>query len=117
MLLFVLCVLAFIVPIAAALRGRAYRGIYMAAALLGIVVGLFCWVMPSTLPPEYRMDLWNAMPEAQRRGSLFIAEYFRAIGAVLWIAAFGSVLGACLFRASTPRPLSGSSTEWEGSHE
>lgn len=105
MFVFVVCVLAFIVPIAAALAGRGYRGVYLAVALFGIVAGLFCWMLPSTLPPGYRMDLWNAMPAAQRQGALIIAEYFRAIGAVLWIAAFGSVLGACLFRATTPRPV------------
>ena len=92
-------VTAFIVPIVAAVRGHAYRGVYAAIALLALVVGVVCWFAPAAVPPVYDMAAWNAMPEAERRGSVFIAEYARTIGAVLFVGALGSVLGALLYRA------------------
>ena len=92
-------VLVFSAPIVGAARGRAYRGVYAAIALLALVVGVGCWLSPAMLPPAYDMATWNAMPEAERRGSVFIAEYARLIGAVLMVGAFGSLLGALLYRA------------------
>jgi len=73
-----------------AARGVGYRGLYVAGALIGAVVGFVVFGMADARPV-------NQSPE-QLAGAAFMNAYFPAVGLWLWVTAFAMLIGAAIYR-------------------
>jgi len=85
----------FIIPIAAALKGEGYRGVYVALALVAGLVGFL--FMISTGVPAASDD------QASLEGAKFLKDYGFAIAGTCYATAFGCVLATALYRKPTTR--------------
>jgi hypothetical protein len=74
----------------AAFRGKAYRGVYLAIAIIGFLVGAFFMGMPMGQVPGR-----NYTPDQIERLDAIIL----VIGVGLLAAGLGGLIGACLYRA------------------
>lgn len=84
-----------------ALNGSGYRGLYIAGALMGFVLGAGC-VMISPSDAEHARNLASGDPNMAAGSRLLYAIGLDA--AIVWFfGGFGSLLGAALYRTPTGR--------------
>jgi len=86
----ILALAAVVLIVWAAVAGVAYRGVYFALAFISFAAGYLLVEMTGPAPPD--------ADAALRRGTEVINAYAFPIATVMFGAAFGGVLGACLYR-------------------